>query len=395
VKNTGIRSLFLPLRIALYFIKTCKQTVFSKDGYSFITGEKMEIATRLLPDSQRKPLPDENALGFGINFTDHMFVMDYAADKGWHDPQIVPYAPFQMDPAAACFHYAQAIFEGLKAYRDTQGRIRMFRAVANARRFNASAKRMCMPQIEEEFICRAIEETVRAEERWVPRKRGTSLYVRPFMIATEPFLGVRPATQYRFSIILSPVGAYYAEGFNPVRIFVTDKYVRAVKGGVGEAKTAGNYAASLMASEEAKKAGFTQVLWLDGVERRNVEEVGTMNIFFVLNDTLVTPALSGSILPGITRDSVITLAKSWGMPVEERVISIDEVIEDTKTGRLKECFGTGTAAVISPVKSLYYKEKEYAIGSGEAGPVALRLFDELTGIQYGERPDPFGWVKVL
>lgn len=356
----------------------------------------MEISIRLLPDSQRKPLPDENNLGFGIHFTDHMFIMDYSVDKGgWHDPQIVPYAAFEMNPAAACFHYAQAIFEGLKAYRDSEGRIRMFRTIANARRFNASAKRMCMPSIDEQFICKTIETIVKTEERWVPRKRGTSLYVRPFMIAIEPFLGVRPAKQYRFSIILSPVGAYYAEGFNPVRIFVTDKYVRAVMGGVGEAKTAGNYAASLMASEEAKKAGFTQVLWLDGVERRNVEEVGTMNIFFVLNDTLVTPALSGSILPGITRDSVLTLARSWGMRVEERIISIDEVIEGAENGSLKECFGTGTAAVISPVKSLYYKEREYFIGNGSAGPVSLRLFDELTGIQYGERPDLFNWVKIL
>ncbi|MEZ0329303.1 MAG: branched-chain amino acid aminotransferase [Dissulfuribacterales bacterium] len=355
----------------------------------------MEITARLLPDSQLKPLPNENNLGFGIHFTDHMFVMDYTAAKGWHDPRIVPYAPFEMDPAAACFHYAQAIFEGLKAYRDREGRIRMFRTIANARRFNASAKRMCMPQIDEEFICKAIETSVKAEERWVPRKRGTSLYVRPFMIATEPFLGVRPAKQYRFSIIFSPVGAYYAEGFNPVRIFVTDNYVRAVKGGVGEAKTAGNYASSLMASEEAKKLGFTQVLWLDGVERRNVEEVGTMNIFFVLDGKLITPALSGSILPGVTRDSVLTLAKSWGMPVEERVIAIDEVIEGSRNGKLTECFGTGTAAVISPVKSLYYKEKEHFIGNGGAGPIALRLFDELTGIQYGERPDPFGWVKIL
>ncbi|MGC9023140.1 MAG: branched-chain amino acid aminotransferase, partial [Dissulfurimicrobium sp.] len=257
------------------------------------------------------------------------------------------------------------------------------------------AWRMCMPQVDEDLAVTAIKQLVKIDERWVPSARGTSLYIRPFMIATEAFLGVRPSKKYLFAVILSPVGAYYSEGFNPVKIFVTDKYARAVRGGVGESKNAGNYAASLMASEEAKKLGFTQVLWLDAVERRYVEEVGTMNIFFLFEDVLATPALSGSILPGITRDSVIRIAKTQGLKVEERAIPIDEVIEKAKDGRLKECFGTGTAAVISPVGSLFYKGESYRINGGNTGPYAQALFDEITGIQYGELEDRYGWVEIL
>jgi len=355
----------------------------------------MEIKKELLPESQLKSLPDQDNLGFGIHFTDHMFVMEYEEGKGWHSPAITPYQHFSLDPAAVALHYGQAIFEGLKAYRCSDGNIRLFRARDNMKRLNRSAWRMCMPQVNEQELLEAIKELVRLERRWVPEAKGTSLYVRPFMIATEAFLGVRPAREYILSVILSPVGAYYAEGFNPVRIYVTDKFVRAARGGVGEAKTAGNYAASLMASEEAKKLGFTQVLWLDAAERRYIEEVGTMNIFFVLDDTLVTPALSGSILPGITRDSVLKLADAWGIEAQERAITIDEVIEAAASGHLKECFGSGTAAVISPVGSLYYKGNDYPINGGETGELAHRLFDELSAMQYGEKEDPFGWVEVL
>ncbi len=355
----------------------------------------MDIQIELLPDNQRKELPETSNLGFGIHMTDHMFVMEYDQGIGWHSPRIKPYGPFSLAPASVCLHYGQEIFEGLKAYRGGDGKIRLFRAMDNMKRLNRSAWRMCMPEVREEDLLDAIKTLVRIEERWVPDARGTSLYIRPFMIATEAFLGVRPANKYILSVILSPVGAYYAEGFNPVRIFVTDKYVRAARGGVGEAKTAGNYAASLMASEEAKELGFTQVLWLDAAERRYVEEVGTMNIFFYMDDTLVTPALSGSILPGITRDSVLKLAGEWGIRIEERPVTIDEVLEKAGSGALKECFGTGTAAVISPVGALYYKGQNYSINGGKTGELAQRLFDEITGIQYGERRDPFGWVEEL
>ncbi len=355
----------------------------------------MEIEKELKAESDLKPLPDPSNLGFGIHFTDHMFLMDYIDGQGWHKPRIVPYGDFNLDPAAVVLHYGQAIFEGLKAYRGNDGRIRLFRPMENMKRMNRSAWRMCMPQIDERTTLDAIKELVRVESRWVPDQHGTSLYIRPFLIATEAFLGVRPAREYLFSVILCPVGAYYAEGFNPVKIFVTEKFVRAAKGGVGEAKTAGNYAASLMASEEAKKLGFTQVLWLDAAERRYVEEVGTMNIFFLIEDVLVTPALSGSILPGITRDSVIHLAKSWGIKVEERPISIDEIIEKSKSGLLQESFGSGTAAVISPVGSLYYMGDTIEINQGKTGPLAKRLFNEITAIQYGDKEDEFGWIETI
>lgn len=355
----------------------------------------MDIEIELLPESERKDLPPSSNLSFGKHLSDHMFLMDYKADTGWHNTRIVPYGNFSLDPASACLHYGQAIFEGLKAYRGKDDKIRLFRAVENMDRLNHSAWRMCMPQVDKDEFLQAIKTLIQIEKRWVPEANGTSLYVRPFMIATEAFLGVRPAKEYLLSVILSPVGAYYAVGFNPVKIFVTDKYVRAVSGGVGEAKTAGNYAASLMASEKAKELGFTQVLWLDAAERRYVEEVGTMNIFFLLKDALITPELSGSILPGITRDSVLRLARGWGLKVEERPISINEVLEKVKNKALKECFGTGTAAVISPVGALYYKGENYSINGGKTGDLAQRLFDEITGLQYGEREDAHGWIEVI
>ncbi|NIA08565.1 MAG: branched-chain amino acid aminotransferase [Nitrospiraceae bacterium] len=355
----------------------------------------MDIETEILHESELKKLPSPSDLGFGVHFSDHMFLMDYTEGLGWHHARIVPYGNFPLDPAAACLHYGQSIFEGLKAYQGKDGRIKLFRPRDNMERLNRSAWRMCMPQIDKEESLEAIKALIRIDRRWVPEARGTSLYIRPFMFATEAFLGVRPAKKYIFSIILSPVGAYYAEGFNPVKIFVTDKYIRSVPGGVGEAKTAGNYAASLMASKEAKELGFTQVLWLDARERRYVEEVGTMNIFFVLEDTLVTPSLSGSILPGITRDSVLRLARDWGLKVEERRIAIDEVLERAENHSLKECFGTGTAAVISPVGLLYYRDKTYNINSGKTGNLAQRFFDEITGLQYGEKKDIYGWTEVI
>ncbi len=342
-----------------------------------------------------KALPDENDLAFGTLFTDHMFNMDYSTEKGWHNPRIEPYGPLTMDPATMVLHYGQSIFEGLKGFKTPSDDINLFRPAENFRRFNRSAHRMCIPQIDEAFALKALQELLKVEKRWVPSAPGTSLYIRPTIIAMDPFLGVRASYTYRFFIILSPVGAYYKEGFDPVRIWVTEKYVRAVPGGVGDVKTAGNYAASLFAGEEAHHKGYTQVLWLDGVERKYVEEVGSMNIFFVIDDELITPALSGSILSGITRDTVIQLAAKWGKPVTERRISIDEVVSAHEEGRLQECFGSGTAAVISPVGEIKYKDHQMKIGNGEVGPWARKLFDTITDIQYGRAEDPEGWTRPV
>lgn len=343
-----------------------------------------------------KQKPDDSNLGFGTIFTDHMFNMDYSPEKGWHDPRIEPYGPMTMDPATMVLHYGQSIFEGLKAFRGEDGKIRLFRPKDNFARLNRSAKRMCIPEINPEPVIEALKELVRLEKDWIPSMPGTSLYIRPAMIATDPYVGIRASSTYRFFIILSPVGAYYKEGFNPVKIWVTKDYVRAVKGGVGEAKTAGNYAASLYAGEEASRNGYTQVLWLDGVERKYLEEVGSMNIFFVIDDELVTPALTGSILPGITRASVLKIAsEKWGMKVSERRISIDEIMEADKKGSLKESFGTGTAAVISPVGNIKFGESIITINNGEVGPIAKKAFDTITGIQYGRMEDPFGWIEEI
>ncbi len=345
--------------------------------------------------AELKPLPDAHNLTFGTIFTDHMFNMDYDPEKGWHNPRIEPYSSLLMDPSTMVLHYGQSIFEGLKAYRAPDGSVLLFRPQENFKRFNQSAERMCIPKIDPDFALDALKELLRIDERWVPSVHGTSLYIRPTIIAMDPFIGLRASLKYRFFIILSPVGAYYKEGFNPVKIWVSEKYVRAVRGGTGEVKTAGNYAASLYAGEEAKKLGYTQVMWLDGVELRYVEEVGSMNIFFVIDDEIVTPALSGSILPGITRDSVIQLARSWGKDVTQRRISIDELVEAHSAGRLSEVFGTGTAAVISPVGEIRYKDKVMVIGDGGVGPWARRFFDSLTGIQYGKEKGPDGWVVSL
>lgn len=339
-----------------------------------------------------KPLPDENNLGFGTLFTDHMFNMDYSPDQGWHNPRIEPYAPFEMDPATMVLHYGQGVFEGLKAYRTTGGRVQLFRPQENFLRLNRSSHTMCIPEIDVDFALDALKELLVIEKDWVPQVPETSLYIRPTIIATDPFLGVRASHTYRFFIILSPVGAYYAEGFNPIKIWVTADHVRAVRGGVGEAKTPGNYAASLYAGEKAHEQGYTQVLWLDGVNLKYVEEVGAMNIFAVIDEELHTPLLSGSILPGITRKSVIALAKTWGVSVHERRIDIDELVQAAKSGRVSEIFGSGTAAVISPVGEMKCGETVLTIGGGQVGPLANRLFKAITDIQYGRTEAPEGWI---
>lgn len=338
---------------------------------------------------------DENNLGFGKIFTDHMFVMNYTEGKGWHDARIVPFENVSLSPAAMVFHYGQEMFEGLKAYRGTDGEPRLFRPDMNGKRTNDTNDRLCIPQIPVEDFVEAVKAVVDVDKDWIPKAAGTSLYIRPFIIATDEFLGVAPSKTYLFMIILSPSGAYYASGLAPVGIWIEDDYVRAVRGGIGFAKTGGNYAASLAAQVKAHDGGYSQVLWLDGVERKYIEEVGAMNIFFKIDGKVVTPALSGSILPGITRNSVITLCKSWGYDVEERKISVDELIEAQKTGKLEEVFGTGTAAVISPVGTLRYKDDVMTIGDGSIGELSQRLYDAVTGIQNGTVEDEFGWIVTV
>ena len=350
----------------------------------------MEITIQRVKKPRK--LPDDGQLGFGQIFTDHMFNMDYTPESGWHNPRIEPYSSLVTDPATMVFHYGQAIFEGLKAYRTADGNIQLFRPDQNVTRLNRSARSVCIPEVDEALTLEAIKKLVALEKHWVPKAAETSLYIRPTIVAMDPYLGVRPSHTYRFFIILSPVGAYYPEGFNPVKIWVTDEYVRAVRGGLGEAKTAANYAASLYGAEVAKKAGYTQVLWLDAVEQRFIEEVGTMNIFFVIDDHVVTPPLTGSILPGVTRDSVLTLAQHWGLPAKEKPIAIDELMKAHKKGSLQEMFGSGTAAVISPVSHLAWKDDVVTIGDGGVGPVAQKLYKAITDIQYGAAEDPFGWI---
>ncbi len=353
----------------------------------------MEISIKQA--DSRKALPDENDLTFGTVFSDHMLNMDYDPQQGWHNPRIEPYQPIVMQPSTMVLHYGQSIFEGLKAFKTASGAIRLFRPQENFKRFNRSAERMCIPQFDEAFALKALESLLEIDKRWVPGAASTSLYIRPTIIAMDPFLGVRASHTYRFFIILCPVGAYYKEGFNPVKIWVTDQYVRAVRGGTGEVKTAGNYAASLYAGEKAHDIGYTQVLWLDGVELKYVEEVGSMNIFFVIDDEIITPALSGSILSGITRDTVIELAAMWGKPVSQRRIGIDEVFDAHRAGRLQEVFGTGTAAVISPVGEIKYKDEVIQVGNGGVGHWAHKFFTAITDIQYGREDGPAGWIVTL
>ncbi len=353
------------------------------------------MSIRIVESKSRKPLPNEGELTFGTQFTDHMFNLDYDRKNGWHNARIEPYQPIAMDPSTMVLHYGQSIFEGLKAYKTPAGRVQLFRPEENFKRFNRSAHQLCIPPIDERLALEALKKLLELDLQWVPSAPGTSLYIRPTIIAMDPYLGVRASNTYRFFIILSPVGAYYKEGFNPVKIWVTDKYVRAVRGGMGEVKTAGNYAASLYAGEEAHQKGFTQVLWLDGVELKYIEEVGSMNIFFVIDDEIVTPSLSGSILSGITRDTVIQMAEYWGSPVRQRRISIDEVVAAHDAGKLQEVFGSGTAAVISPVGEIKYKDRVMKVGNGEVGPWANKFFTAITDIQFGRAEDPHGWVMPL
>ena len=334
---------------------------------------------------------DESKLGFGKIFTDHMFVMDYAQDKGWYNGRIIPFGPIPLHPASTVLHYGAEIFEGMKAYRAADGSIRMFRPMENIKRLNTSAERLCLPQLSEEGALHILNTMVELEKDWVPHSDGTSLYIRPFLFGNDPHLGVHAVKEATFVVICCPVGAYYAEGINPVKIAIEDTDVRAVRGGTGYAKCGGNYAASLRAGQRAEEQGYTQVLWLDGVERKYIEEVGAMNVMFKINGKIVTPALSGSILPGITRKSCIELLKDWGYTVEERPISVDELFNAAADGSLEEAWGTGTAAVVSPIGQLYYQGKAYTLCDGKIGEVARKLYDNLTGIQWGKLPDAHGW----
>jgi len=356
----------------------------------------MDISIYPLPaDKMKQKISDESQLGFGKHFTDRMLVVEWKPEAGWHNGRIEPYAPFSLDPSCMVLHYSQEIFEGLKAYKWADGRVALFRPEMNARRFNQSADRICMPELPEEIFLKGIEQLVSLEKDWVPSAPGTSLYIRPAMIAVEAGLGVKPSSHYYFFVILSPVGAYYSGGFKPTGIMVEDKYVRAVPGGTGEAKTGGNYASSIKAALEAKQKGYDQVLWLDGCHKRYVEEVGSMNMFFVYGSKIVTAELNGSILSGITRDTVCTIAPTLGCDVEERQIDIEELMTDIRNGKVTEAFGSGTAAVITPVGKLCYRNEVVEFGNGEVGKVTQKLYDTLTGIQTGKIRDEFGWIRFV
>ena len=343
---------------------------------------------------KQKPSPDAE-LGFGHYFTDYMFTMKYTQSEGWHDPMIEPNEPQRFDLGTSIFHYAQGIFEGMKAFIQPDGSIAVFRPEENWARMNRSAERMCIPQFPADVVEEGLEELLKLEKDWIPTKPGTALYIRPTIVATRVMLGVHASTEYLFFIILSPVGSYYAHGLEPTKLLVEDFYVRSAIGGTGEAKCLGNYAASMKAGEEAEKKGFDQVLWLDAKDKKYVEEVGSMNMFFVINGEVVTPALVGSILPGITRKSCLQVLRDKGYPVSERRISIDEVIEASENGTLDEAFGTGTAAVISPVGFIRYKDKDYVINGGKMGEITKMLYDTITGIQYGKLEDVYGWRKIV
>jgi len=341
------------------------------------------------------PVKLPESLGFGKIFSDHIFQMDYSPEKGWHNPEITAVSNLPMHPATMFIHYGQAVFEGLKAFKQTDGKIVIFRADEHIKRINNSSRRICIPEVDVEFVLEALKELVNIERDWIPTTKGEALYIRPFIFGADTFLGVAPSKNYKFIILLSPVGAYYPEGFSPVKILVQDDYVRAVRKGLGECKTPANYAASLLAGEEAIKKGFTQVLWLDGIEQKYIEEVGTMNIFINLKDEIVTPKLNGSILPGITRRTVIELLKEWNMNVVERDITIDEVVKAYDDEKLVGIFGTGTAAIISTVGWLTYKDKEMTLNNGKPGELDLKLFNEITAIHYGEKEDTHNWLMQV
>ncbi len=352
-----------------------------------------KIRVELTKTPKEKPRLDP--LPFGQFFSDHMFLMDYAEGRGWYDPRIVPYGPFTLDPSCMVFHYAQEIFEGLKAYRRADGSIWLFRPEENFRRMNNSAVRMSIPEIDADFCVDAVKQLVALERDWVPDQKGASLYIRPFIFATDRTVGVHASKTYIFCIILSPSGNYYPEGLDPVHIAIEEEDVRAVRGGTGFTKCGGNYAGSIRASERAEKLGYSQVLWLDGVHRKYIEEVGSMNIMFKIDGKIVTPELQGSVLPGITRKSILEVARDWGFEVEERLISVDEVLETARNGHMEEMWGTGTAAVVSPVGHIYYKGEDLTIGDGGIGELTQRFYDELTGIQWGSRPDTRGWTQKV
>ncbi len=342
-----------------------------------------------------KQKPDESSLGFGQYFTDHMFVMDYTREKGWHDARIVPFGNLSLHPACTVFHYGAEIFEGMKAYRTADGSIQLFRPEQNFARMNSSAERMRLPLIDEEFALKALTELIKIDADWVPHAPGTSLYIRPFLFGADPKLGVHSIDRSVFIIILSPVGSYYKEGINPVKIMIETEDVRAVRGGTGYTKCGGNYGASNRAGEKAEQAGYSQVLWLDGVERKYIEEVGAMNVMFKIGDEIVTPALTGSILPGITRNSILQILRDEGAKVSERLLSIDELIEALENGTLSEGWGCGTAAVVSPIGQLYYNGKTYTINNGKIGATTQKLYDTLTGIQWGKIADTRNWVYPI
>lgn len=342
-----------------------------------------------------KTKPSDDSLAFGKVLTDHMFLMNYDEGQGWHSPRIEPYGPLALDPATSVLHYGQAIFDGLKAFRGDDGQIRLFRADRHAERFNRSARIMCMPELPVDIIRQSFDALVGLEADWVPRKAGTSLYLRPTIIATDVMLGVHPSHSYLYFLILSPVGGYYKEGVKPVRILASDSHVRAVRGGTGEAKTAANYAQSLSGQQDAAAAGYTQVLYLDGVHRQYLDEVGTMNIMVRIGDEVITPPLAGTILDGVTRASTLQLMRDWGLTVSERPITIDEVMQAGRDGILKEMWGTGTAAVVSPVGTLGYKGEDLLINGGETGELTQKLYDSIVGIQYGRTNDAHGWTSVV
>ena len=350
----------------------------------------MEIKYQLVKEKKAKP--DPSTLGFGRIFTDHMFMMDYTPDKGWHDARIVPFGPLSIHPACTALHYGSEIFEGLKAYRRADGKVQLFRPTENIRRMNNSAERLCLPQIPEDLALEILLAFVRTEEDWTPSAPGTSLYLRPFMFGNDENLGVHSVHHATFLIIASPVGSYYKEGINPVKIMIEDQDVRAVRGGTGYAKCGGNYAASNRAGARAEEKGYSQVLWLDGVERKYIEEVGAMNVMFKIGGEIVTPMLSGSILPGVTRKSCIEILKKEGYKVSERLLSVDELAAAMKDGTLEEAWGCGTAAVVSPIGELCYKDVKYTVNGGKIGEVTQHLYDTLTGIQWGKIEDPFGWT---
>ncbi len=354
----------------------------------------MEIRIEKTTAPKAKPA-DESKLGFGHIFTDHMFMMDYDAGQGWHDARIVPYGNIELSPAAMVLHYGQEIFEGMKAYRTADGTIQFFRPEENFKRLNLSAERLVIPQIPVEDALQALHTLVEVDKDWVPHTDGASLYIRPFVFAADPFLGVRPGEKYYFMIICSPSGAYYSTGLEPVSIYVETKYVRAVRGGMGFTKTGGNYAASLHSQDDAHKLNYSQVLWLDGIEQKYIEEVGSMNIMFVIDGEVVTPQLQGSVLGGITRKSILELCRKWGLKTSERRITIQEVADAYDAGKLEEVFGTGTAAVVSPVGHLRWGDKVMEIGNNKIGALTQRLYDTLTGMQYGKLPDDMGWIEKL